>query len=199
MQRITLFTSPSAARPRLAVPLPPHVAWLALIALGFACASPPANGSRSPDEASPREPLASALGEAVDRDVARVRAATAAFKSLDKAVAAGYQRDVTQCVDNLPAGAMGYHHQNNSLLDDRIEVERPEMLVYERMPDGEYRFNGVEYIIPFSLLPETSEPPVVMGQPLKRAPALRIWYRHVWVWRENPSGIFADWNPLVKC
>ena len=38
-----------------------------------------------------------------------------------------------------------------------------------------------------------------MGQKLKPAPSLGIWYRHVWVWRENPSGLFADWNPLVKC
>jgi len=22
---------------------------------------------------------------------------------------------------------------------------------------------------------------------------------HVWIWRENPSGMFADWNPTVHC
>jgi hypothetical protein len=71
--------------------------------------------------------------------------------------------------------------------------------VYEKLPNGEYRLNGVEYIIPFSILPETAEPPVVMGQKLKPAPGLKLWYRHVWVWLENPSGVFEDWNPKVKC
>jgi hypothetical protein len=38
-----------------------------------------------------------------------------------------------------------------------------------------------------------------MGQNLKPAPSLKLWYLHVWVWQENPSGVFADWNPDVKC
>jgi hypothetical protein len=130
--------------------------------------------------------------------LARVRSATQAFKSLDAAAAAGYER-VTGCVDNPPEGAMGYHHRNDALLDDRIEVERPEMLVYERAEDGSYQLNGVEYIVPFSVHPADAEPPVVMGQALKPAPRLGIWYRHVWVWLDNPSGVFADWNPRVAC
>jgi hypothetical protein len=135
----------------------------------------------------------------VSRDVERVRAATAAFRSLDAAVAAGYSRKGGGCVQHQPHGAMGYHHINESLLDDRIEIDRPEMLVYERLADGTYRLNGVEYIVPFSVRPATAEPPTVMGQSLKPAPSLQIWYRHVWVWLDNPSGLFADWNPDVKC
>ncbi len=38
-----------------------------------------------------------------------------------------------------------------------------------------------------------------MGQNLKPARSLGLWYLHVWVWQENPSGLFADWNPSVKC
>jgi len=138
-------------------------------------------------------------GQAVDQDLVRIRAATAAFKSLDRAVAAGYRRDGGRCVENPPQGAMGYHHQNDGLLDDRLEVERPEILVYERLPDGRYRLNGVEYIVPFSAWPPTKQPPMLMGQRLKPAPSLNIWYLHVWVWLESPSGLFADWNPLVEC
>jgi hypothetical protein len=138
-------------------------------------------------------------GEKIDKDVAKIRKATAAFRSLDKAVAAGYQREVAHCLANPPAGGMGYHHANGALYDDRIQLERPEILVYERLPDGTYRLNGVEYIVPFSEWPEDREPPEIMGQKLKRAPSLKLWYLHVWVWLENPSGLFADWNPRVKC
>lgn len=138
-------------------------------------------------------------GPEVSADIERIRAATAAFRSLDSAVAAGYSRNGGGCVQSQPSGAMGFHHVNASLLDDRIEIERPEMLVYERLPDGAYRLNGVEYIVPFPARPATAEPPMVMGQPLKPEPRLDIWYRHVWVWLDNPAGLFADWNPRVRC
>ena len=141
--------------------------------------------------------LPSGLGDAVDRDVARVRDATARFKSTGAAEAAGYKR-VTDCVEHQPAGAMGYHFQNNSLLDTTLDVERPEVLVYERKPDGGFKLNGVEFLVPISAWTAT-EPPTIMGQALKRADSLGIWYLHVWTWEPSPSGLFADWNPRVKC
>jgi hypothetical protein len=156
-----------------------------------------ADGTSNQSAPAPIKPTG--FGEDVDREIARVRAATETFKALDKAVAAGYSRDGGGCVDNPPAGGMGFHHQNAALLDARLEVDRPEMLVYERLPNGTYRLNGVEYIVPYSAWPETKEPPTVMGQKLKPAPQLKIWYRHVWIWNENPSGLFADWHPQVKC
>lgn len=174
----------------------------AALVLAMACASPSNNHAHSAPAsaaASTNGPAAAADDAAIERDVARIRGATEPFKSLDQAVAAGYQREVKQCIDNPPQGAMGYHHANRALLDDKIEIEKPEMLVYERLPNGEYRLNGVEYIVPLSIWPQTKEPPEVMGQKLKPAPSLGIWYRHVWVWQANPSGLFADWNPDVKC
>lgn len=142
---------------------------------------------------------ASRYGEAVDRDIARVREATEAFRSLDAAAAAGYARSVRQCVAHPEHGAMGYHHANAALLDDRLEVERPEMLVYERAADGEYVLNGVEYIVPYTARPRDAAPPTVMGQQLKRADGLQLWYLHVWIWKENGEGVFADWNAAVEC
>jgi hypothetical protein len=139
----------------------------------------------------------SGLGDAVDRDVARARAATARFKSSGDAEAAGYKR-VTDCVEHQPAGAMGYHFQNNTLLDTTLDVEHPEVLVYERKPDGGFKLNGVEYLVPIPAWTAT-EPPRIMGQALKRADSLGIWYLHVWTWEPSPGGLFADWNPRVKC
>ena len=138
------------------------------------------------------------LGESVDRDVERVRKATGKFKNLDRAAAAGYDRDVKDCIANPPQGGMGFHHAKGALMDDRLKVDEPEILVYERLPGGEYRLNGVEYIVPIPAWTK-DEPPKIMGQPLKKAPRLGIWYLHVWVWEPNPSGLFADWNPNVKC
>ena len=142
--------------------------------------------------------LPSGFGDAVDRDVARLRAATEPFKSLDKAVAAGYERNVTNCVEHQPHGAMGFHHENKALRDATLDVEKPEILVYERLANGSYRLNGVEYLVPISAWTK-EEAPVIMGQKLKRADSLGIWYLHVWNWEKSPNGLFSDWNPRVKC
>ena len=139
----------------------------------------------------------SGFGDAVDRDIATVRSATARFTSTDAAEAAGYAR-VTDCVEYQPHGAMGYHFQNNALLDTTLDVGHPEVLVYERKPDGGFKLNGVEFLVPISAW-TASEPPRIMGQALKRADRLGIYYLHVWTWEPSPSGLFADWNPRVKC
>lgn len=141
----------------------------------------------------------STLSPSVAADIARLRAATARFRSLDSAVAAGYARDVARCIAHPQLGGMGYHHQNSSLVDGKLEVERPEVLVYRRAPNGDYQLTGVEYQVPYAVAPRDSAPPTIMGQPLKRFDAIKMWYLHVWPWLENPSGMFADWNPKVTC
>lgn len=143
--------------------------------------------------------LAGGYGVEVEFAVQRVRAATARFVSLDSAVAAGYAADVQQCLAHPQHGAMGFHHENGSLVDATVDVEQPEILVYERLDDGRYVLNGVEYVIPYSRWSPDSAPPTILGQRLKRADRLQLWYLHVWVWRENPAGLFADWNPAVRC
>lgn len=141
--------------------------------------------------------LPTGLGDAIDRDVARIRDATARFKTTEAAEAAGYKR-MTDCVEYQPAGAMGYHFQNNTLLDTTLDVEHPEVLVYEKKSDGAFKLNGVEFLVPISAWTDV-QPPRVMGQALKKADRLGIWYLHVWTWEPSPSGLFADWNPNVKC
>ena len=130
---------------------------------------------------------------------ARARGATSRFLSLDSAVSAGYARDVQQCFADAHHGAMGFHHVNRSYVDATLDVERPEILLYERLPNGEYRFNGMEYIIPYRLWSRDSTPPSLMGLQLKRQDALKLWYLHMWAWTENSAGLFADFNPAVKC
>jgi hypothetical protein len=165
---------------------------LAVLAIGQAATQTP-----SSDMPAAAGIVPSGLGEAVDRDVVKVRAATARFDSTEAAEAAGYTR-VTDCVEYQPHGAMGYHWQNNALLDTTLDVGHPEVLVYERMPGGKFKLNGVEFLVPIPAWTST-EPPRIMGQALKKADKLGIWYLHVWTWEPSPSGLFADWNPRVKC
>jgi hypothetical protein len=167
------------------------------LALTGLVAGPCAAQAPSMEKAAAPGIIPSGFGDAIDRDVAKVRAATERFTSTTTAEGSGYKR-VTDCVEYQPAGAMGYHWQNNDLLDTTLDLDHPEVLVYERMSDGTFTLNGVEFLVPISAWKST-EAPTIMGQPLKRADKLGIWYLHVWTWKASPSGIFSDWNPLVKC
>src|SRR5271170_5073735 len=141
--------------------------------------------------------LPTGLGEDIDRDVVKIREATAKFKTIEAAEAAGYKL-ATGCIQHQPAGAMGYHYTNEALFDAKLDVEHPEVLVYEKMPDGTFQLNGVEFYVPASAW-TSAEPPRIMGQALQTAPGLGFWFLHVWVWKRSPSGLFSVWNPDVKC
>jgi hypothetical protein len=144
-----------------------------------------------------REVLPSGLGEDIDRSVEQVRKATASFRSVDRAQAAGYTQE-TECVERPPEGGMGFHFTKAELRDGLVELEKPEVLVYEKRANGTFKLNGVEYIVPIDSWKNT-EPPTVMGQAMKRFDKGGFWYLHVWIWKHSPSGLFADWNPRVKC
>jgi hypothetical protein len=126
-----------------------------------------------------------------------VRAATLKYKDPAAAVADGYV--AMPCVSGPAGGAMGIHFANPPLLeDDVIDVNKPEALIYEPLADGSLELLGVEYII-------FSGPTVLMGHlfHFTNAPnryGLDPFYElHVWAWRHNPDGPFADFNPSVSC
>jgi hypothetical protein len=135
----------------------------------------------------------------VTRGLDQLRQATRPFQNLDAAVAAGYPRDVPDCFVHEHHGAMGYHHVNRAYVDNKVDVSHPEILLYQRMPDGSYKLNGVEFIVPYRAWPRDSVPPLLMGMNMKHEDNLKIWYTHVWVWSRNSDGMFADFNPDVTC
>lgn len=143
----------------------------------------------------------------VASDLASVRAATAKYHDVAAAVAAGYQLGyrgvVTGCISNPTAGAMGYHYFNWEKMDDPAIVEGdPEVLVYHTADDGTLVLGAVEWVVHKPLWEQAgnSEPPVVFGQTLHVLNPVLNWYiTHAWIWKHNPAGMFADWNPEVSC
>ena len=135
----------------------------------------------------------------VTADLERVRAATSAFRDIAAAQAAGYPTATPACLANPIAGGMGHHYVNRSHVDDRLDVEHPEILLYAPTGDGKKKLVAVEYIIPYRIRPPEAEAPRIFGQALRQSDELKLWYLHVWAWEENSAGLFADWNPAVKC
>lgn len=127
----------------------------------------------------------------------KVRMATSRFNSTTQAMKAGYMPD-DHCVSHPMLGGMGYHWANFSLVDDVFDPTQPEVLVYSTGDDGELELGAVEYIV----MNEGQSAPMfgsqafmVGGTPVPDP----HWSLHVWMYKANPSGIFAPFNPDVTC
>ncbi|HSL70356.1 MAG TPA: hypothetical protein VK864_08950 [Longimicrobiales bacterium] len=150
---------------------------------------------------------AGALSAEAYQDLATVRQVTAPFHRIDVAEASGWPRDVTGCLDfpdgymDFGPGAMGHHWLNvPAYLDGGVlDVSTPEALLYETQADGSLRLTAVEYIIPERFRPRTDPPPVMFGRQMMFHPQFAAWGLHVWLWLDNPYGLFADVNPRVGC
>ena len=140
-----------------------------------------------------------------------VRRATAQFRDLDVATGAGYgvllDAKGIACIDMPGMGAMGVHYVNGDLVgDDVLEPTTPEALVYEPDDDGHMRLVAVEYVVFRSAWDAThTSPPSLFGRAFDVSDAgnrfgLPAFYSlHAWVWRHNPAGTFAMFNPKVSC
>jgi hypothetical protein len=135
-----------------------------------------------------------------------VRQATERFRDVNEAIAAGYVQ-FQGCVSGPEEGAMGVHYVNPTLFDGELDVEHPEALVYEPKRNGRLEFVAVEYITPAEAW-QGSHPgvqPDLMGHLFHFAPGpnrygpAAFYELHVWAWKNNPHGTFADWNPNVSC
>ena len=148
----------------------------------------------------PRSEASLSAASAVNRDLAALRQVTASFHDFKTAAAAGWSAQITPCMtDPAGAGGMGFHYGNPALIDGTARVEEPELLLYEPERNGRLRLVAVEYIIPYTAHSRSATPPVLFGQEFKQNDTFQLWGLHAWVWKHNPSGVFADWNPRVTC
>jgi hypothetical protein len=138
----------------------------------------------------------------VQDNFAELRDATAQYHRPEVAQAAGYDLvpGLHHCFNNPGVGAMGYHYINGDLLDTAVNFLEPEVMVYTPGPNGILQLGAVEYVVPAAVWDaEHDELPQVIGQEFHLNPALGVYVLHIWVWKNNPAGMFEDWNPKVSC
>ena len=136
--------------------------------------------------------------------LASVRTATAAYHDVNAALADGFV-PATPCVSN-PAGPgeMGVHYVDMSRLATGFELTRPEVLIYEPQDNGRMRLVGVEYVaLDADQDPTTDERPTFPGGVRFHAPHAGpgpvVYTLHAYLWKNNPAGIFTDYNPRNSC
>jgi len=143
------------------------------------------------------------------RDLAKVRQVTTKYHDVNVAIADGYL-PTTAC-DAIPGvGGMGYHYVKPVLMmDSEVDLTTPEILMYASAGEG-LRLIGVEYFVgvggPDAPVPNPAPPaPILFGRSFDGPMAGHIpgmpphYDLHVWIWQQNPEGIFVDWNPRVTC
>lgn len=175
-----------------------HLAVPAALAILITACGPDAVSRPEGEHVHPEARLAGQGPAAtIGPELAAVRAATAPFRDLAVANARGWTLKITGCRAGAEGG-MGFHLGKEALLDTILDPRQPEVLLYEPQRNGSPRLVGVEYIVPRAAWTGAT-PPVLFGREFPYIEEFDVYGLHVWVWRENPGGMFAANNPRVSC
>lgn len=165
------------------------------VLLVAACAD---EGPVTPDRAAVmpvQDATASAIN--IERAIAMLRRATARYHDLNIALADGFVL-LHPCEVRPGEGAVGAVYVHLGRLDGRIDLDRPEALIYEESANERAKLVGAEFAIPYALWTQ-KEPPVFLGQTFQAEDEFGVFALHAWIWRANPNGMLAEAHPGISC
>ena len=165
-------------------------------------------------EAQAKQAGAPASAAKLSPELMSARDALAKYADPLVAVRDGYFSTVA-CVDyphggkdgpvDYPPGAMGIHFLNPANIGPQLDPAKPQVLLYEQV-GGKLTLTGAEWFAPVAVAGDKA--PAIFGQtlvgpmdghePIMPA-ALRHYDLHVWLWKDNPRGMFTSTNAAVKC
>jgi hypothetical protein len=165
-------------------------------------------------------------GGAAEPTLDEVRAATEKYRDVQVALADGYVRDPLDVCETpyhmglvSDRGVMGIHYLRRDLLgigeeETRLDATgthtdftQPGALVYEPQADGSLALVALENVVAAEAWEASGrgEPPSFRGEAYAyRAedPAMMLpaqYDMHLWLFRDNPDGLFATYNPDATC
>jgi hypothetical protein len=107
--------------------------------------------------------------------------------------------------EQYPKGAMGVHFINMQLVSPVPDPTKPPILLYEPDASGKLQLTGVEWFVPLAIAKERPRlfnqdfvGPMEGHEPVMPA-EMAHYDLHVWLYKNNPEGMFAPTNPAVKC
>jgi hypothetical protein len=127
-----------------------------------------------------------------DTQLEAARAATTKYQDLSRALADGY-------VDaKIVMQQMGHHYLNASLLDDKFEADKPEILVYAPDAAGRMKLVAVEYAVPLDKAATAPEGFVGSDDVWSTNTKYGLWTLHAWLYQDNPAGVFNATNQRIQ-
>ncbi|WP_416959614.1 hypothetical protein [Streptomyces sp. Agncl-13] len=158
-------------------------------AAAFALTAAPAHAAPDPDPSAWTE-------------LSKTTQATAKYGYEGFAAAGGYARTDT-CVADPTEGGMGYHYVNPANIDS-VDPQKPAALVYAdgfndkytgTSSGGSRKLVAVEWVVK-----DTGQTaPTLFGQTFQKGQLPGYFTLHAWLYKPNPAGLFAAWNPEVVC
>lgn len=102
-------------------------------------------------------------------------------------------------------GGMGVHFLNLGFVSPTLDAAKPQVLIYEPVGDS-LRLVAAEWFMPAEVAAKTRpsifgkelEGPMEGHQPLMPA-GFHHYDLHVWLWKNNPAGVFSATNPAIRC
>jgi len=155
-----------------------------------------------------------ASSAAMSPDIDAARDALAKYKDPFVAVRDGYFSTLA-CMDfptgmidgsvEYPPGAMGVHLLNPANIGPKLDPTKPQVLIYEPVGD-KLVLAGAEWFVPVqvtggvapTIFGQTLAGPMDGHEPIMPA-SLRHYDLHVWLWKDNPRGMFTSTNAALKC
>jgi hypothetical protein len=173
----------------------------ALAALLAACsdATPLEPGSAGPGTGTPVKPLSVEkrieLPDQQDMDpLVTIRRSTARYHHLRAALEDGFT--FLHPCEVRPDGNVGVVYINFArLLDGKVDPKLPDALVYEQDKNGRLTLAAAE----FAVLNTGQAAPEFLGHTFQEEAEFGVFGLHVWLWKRNPNGLFAEGNPGVSC
>lgn len=160
-------------------------------------------------QAKPRDALPS-----LSPELATVRAGLDKYQDPILAIHDGYWSSVG-CIEyptgggegamRYPPGGMGVHFLNFQFVGPKLDPAKPQVLIYEPIGD-KLRLVAAEWFMPVEAA--GVEVPTVFGQQLQgpmeghkplMPEGLHHYDLHVWLWKQNPGGVFSPTNAAIKC
>jgi hypothetical protein len=116
-----------------------------------------------------------------------------------------YPKGASEGGMQYPKGGMGVHFLNFGFVGPTLDPAKPQVLIYEPVGDS-LKLVAAEWFMPTdvagsttpSVFGKTLQGPMEGHQPLMPA-GFHHWDLHVWLWKNNPEGVFAPTNPAIRC
>lgn len=157
---------------------------------------------------------AAQTGEATTAELDAIRAALDKYRDPIVAVHDGFLSTVG-CIAypegggegamEYKAGGMGVHFLNLGFVGPELDTAKPQVLIYEPVGDR-LELVAAEWFMPTEVAGDTR--PAILGHELEgpmegHKPLMPEGFHHydlhVWLWKDNPSGMFHPTNPNVTC